>query len=334
MLPQFVGNTADAIWRQAAQTLTGQAHRQDSRLGLTRELLHCTFLLTNPRQRWVLSRQPALNPAFAIAEVVWILRGHDDAGFPKFWNPALSRFVGEGDRYHGAYGHRLRSSLDLDQLERAWQALSANPDSRQVVLQIWDSNRDFPHADGRARDPDIPCNICSMPKVREGRLEWLQIMRSNDLFLGTPHNFVQFTVLQEVMAGWLGLEPGNYVQVSDSLHLYENGLTSMSVAETPPPLYPEESLALPKAEFEQVLECIGDAMDRLRAKDLKPEEVRRMTEAPSVPEAWANLLRIAAADATRRRGWQDDAMAAAATCTNAGLRASWEAWRRRMLGQV
>lgn len=45
-------------------------------------------------------------------------------------------------------------------------------------------------------------------------------MRSNDVHRGLPYNVVQFTTLQEVMAGWLGLEVGGYHHWSDSLHLY------------------------------------------------------------------------------------------------------------------
>ena len=35
-------------------------------------------------------------------------------------------------------------------------------------------------------------------KVRQGKLEWSQIMRSNDVLLGMPYNFIQFTGLQEI----------------------------------------------------------------------------------------------------------------------------------------
>ena len=80
---------------------------------------------------------------------------------------------------------------------------------------------DFPSDNGLPVADDIPCNICSMLKVRNGRLEWSQIMRSNDIFLGLPHNFVQFMTLQEVLAGWIGIEPGTYTHFADSLHLYE-----------------------------------------------------------------------------------------------------------------
>ncbi len=335
VLPQFTADTADAIWRQAAAALAQapQVQRQDSRSGYTRELLHCTFHLTDPRQRWVLSRQPALNPAFAIAEVVWILQGRDDAAFPKYWNPILPRFVGDSPELHGAYGQRLRQNFGIDQLERAYQALSENPDSRQVVLQIWDVTRDLPNPDGRARNPDIPCNISGMPKIRAGRLEWLQVMRSNDLFLGTPHNFVQFTVLQEVLAGWLGIEPGSYVQVSDSLHLYERNLGEMSVRQEPPQVYPAESLALPKDDFDRVLESIGAAMDSLRNPALTRTSFLSLVENPDLPTAWANFLRIVAADAARRRGWAEEAAMTGNSCSNAALVRAWAAWEQRTLAR-
>jgi thymidylate synthase len=110
----------------------------------------------------------------------------------------------------------------VDQIRYAFESLSAQPHSRQVVLQIWDASSDLPVHAGQPRSQDIPCNICSLLKVREGRLEWTQIMRSNDLKLSWPHNIVQFTTLQEMMAAWLDLELGFYTHYSDSLHVYTN----------------------------------------------------------------------------------------------------------------
>jgi len=57
--------------------------------------------------------------------------------------------------------------------------------------------------------------------IRRGKLEWLQVMRSNDAVWGLPYNFIQFTSLQEILAGWLGVPIGSYNHVSDSLHVYE-----------------------------------------------------------------------------------------------------------------
>lgn len=334
MTRQFVADTADKVWRAAAEALIKgeDCYHQSSRLGSTRELLHCTFALRQPRQRWVLSRRPALNPAFAIAETVWILLGRDDAEFLNFWNPALPSFAGHGTRYHGAYGRRLRGSMGFDQLERAYQVLTHNPDSRQVVLQIWDSSLDLPYETGQARDSDIPCNVVAMPKIRDGRLEWLQVMRSNDLFLGAPHNFVQFTVMQEVMAGWLGVELGSYVQVSDSLHFYEHDLERISVAEKGDVVVNTDVLSLPKDDFDRMLPELGAIMDRLRATDLTPTEFRRLVRDAGLPGGWRTALTIAAADSARRRNWLEEMEEAAAACTSPMLSAAWDAWLERKAG--
>jgi thymidylate synthase len=137
MIKTFEANTADDLWRQAAEALLqgDDFLCQASRSGPIREYLHCSLHLTNPRQRWILSRQPALNPAFAIAEVIWILQGRNDAAFPNYWNPKLPEFAGYGDTYHGAYGHRLRSNFGFDQIERAYQALLAGMGKR--ICRTW-----------------------------------------------------------------------------------------------------------------------------------------------------------------------------------------------------
>lgn len=46
-------------------------------------------------------------------------------------------------------------------------------------------------------------------------------MRSNDAFIGLPHDVFAFTMLQEMIARALGLEPGPYSHAVGSLHLYK-----------------------------------------------------------------------------------------------------------------
>ena len=82
--------------------------------------------------------------------------------------------------------YRLRYNYDVDQLQRAYEALKANPDNRQTVMLYWDPRLDLPRETGAPQSRDIPCNICSMLKLRAGKLEWTQVMRSNDLYKGLP----------------------------------------------------------------------------------------------------------------------------------------------------
>ncbi len=184
MMHHFDGTTASEVWQQAATALCAWDVAQYGQHGVARELLHVTLSLSDPRQRWVNVRTPPINPAFAIAEVVWILTGRSDAAFLTFWNRQLPCYAGETPTFRGAYGHRLRSHFDIDQLERAFHSLLQVPESRQVVLQIWDARIDLPDEQGQAMDRDIPCNVVAMLKVRNKRLEWMQIIRSNDLYRG------------------------------------------------------------------------------------------------------------------------------------------------------
>jgi thymidylate synthase len=181
------------------------------------ELLHVGLTIDNPRQRWIPSRIPALNPAFALAEIVWIINGSNDAKVINYWNPALPQFAGHVEKYHGAYGFRLRNHFNIDQLEKAYYSLQKNGISRQVVLQIWDSKNDMPDNNGKPVSEDIPCNLSSLLKIRNHKLEWMQINRSNDIYRGLPYNIVQFTTLQELIAGWLGIEVGTYNHLSEML---------------------------------------------------------------------------------------------------------------------
>lgn len=325
-LPSFWAPTADAAWIGAAKAVVAERdHMQSGRGGDAAEVLHATLRISDPRQRWILSRRPAINPAFAIAEAFWILSGRDDAQFVNFWNPALPRYAGGGASYHGAYGKRLREAFGFDQIERAIDALSGTPSSRQVVLQIWDPRIDAPSVDGSPTKPDIPCNICSILKIRGNRLEWLQVMRSNDIFRGTPYNIVQFTIVQEYIAGCIGVELGDFILISDSLHAYEADLDRFSI-EPSAPLRSECTIALDRNYAAEALKECNAALDALAEPDLKLSKLQKIVCAERIPQGHADLLRIAAADSARRRGWASAAFEAGAACTDPLLREAWMQW--------
>lgn len=216
-------------------------------------------------------------------------------------------------------------------MERAYLALKNNPDSRQVVLQIWDPGVDLPDEEGRPAALDIPCNVLSMLKVRNGKLEWTQVMRSNDLFRGVPYNFVQFTILQEVMAGWLGLEVGIYGHLSDSLHVYEDDFGALEeFARQMATASNTDSLRLPKEESDDAFATLERCLDAMTDDRLTEGHMRELVEGDGLPEAFKNLLRIAAADSARRSGWIGLSEAAAGECTNRSLLQAWEGWSSRM----
>jgi thymidylate synthase len=322
--------SADAVWKKAANLLLkpDASQVQQSRLGSTTELLHVSMTLRSPRDRWVASRIPAINPAFALADLVWILNGANESSTINFWNPRLPKFAGRSNTYHGAYGFRLRCQFGMDQLLRAYEVLRKNPESRQVVLQMWDAGKDLPNSEGNPASEDIPCNLCSILKVRNKKLEWLQVIRSNDVFLGLPYNFVQFTSLQEIMAGWLGLEIGEYHQVSDSLHLYDHDRTTMKISNNSI-VHNTDILALPKSEFDSIITRMYSNMQRLTDTVLTEEEIIGMSNLLELPDGYRNMMLLIGADVARRRNWHSTAGKLVNECTNALYREMWLAWDER-----
>ena len=167
----IMGRTANDVWRKATSMLLRQKDTVEGRTGNVFEILHSFITIEEPRQKWIYDRVPPVSIAYALAELVWIMNGEDCSDVINFFNPQLEKFAGRGKFYHGAYGKRIRSHFGFDQLEKAYYALQNVPESRQVVIQIYDTKEDFPIDNGKPRDDDIPCNICSMLKVRQGKLE-------------------------------------------------------------------------------------------------------------------------------------------------------------------
>ena len=334
MFQVFEGRTANEAWGKIATEFRANSGliAQTSRSGPTREILHAAISVNDPRQRWVAARNPPMSIAFALAEVIWIMAGRNDSAFLNYFNRELPKYAGTGPTYHGAYGHRIRKRLNVDQLERAYHALTKNPDSRQIVLQIWEATDDLPDTEGLPLAADIPCNIVSILKVRGGALEWTQIMRSNDIFRGLPYNFVQFTTMQEILAGWLKINVGSYNHVSDSLHIYERDLEemvcepSLKLTENP------DSLALPKQEFDLALselECHGQ---RITDDSISAESLFGAVQASQLPKAYRNILCVLSAEGARKRKRSDVADDIMGYCTNSSFHQLWGRWLSRFAG--
>lgn len=286
----YFGNTADEIYTKLYNDLTIKGRKNVSgRNGDTTEILHVDLSLENPRQRWVCCRQPVISPAFSFAELITIMNGCDDAKVINPWNSALPRYQGNYNQYPGAYGARLRKKFGFDQLQRAYEALLWNSHSRQVVLEIWKPDIDLPVRRGIPNNKDIPCNICSMLKIRDDKLYWTQIMRSNDIFLGLPYNLLQFTSLQEIMAGWLKLELGEYMHISDSMHIYNDNTMTVSKEIH---MCNEDNLSLEKQLSDNVFYELYRKLIELGESSSVTELVKNYLKDNQLPVQYNNILMI------------------------------------------
>jgi thymidylate synthase len=210
------GDSLDQILRDVYTSLLSEGqHLTGPTKGPNSEAIGVTLELSNPRAR--LSRSYSRGRAFsAIGELAWYLAGSDD---PEFIHHYLSSQPYKGmDKdgvLRGAYGPRLMGEGRNDQIQRVIDLLKEKPTSRQAVIQLFD-RQDL--ADGIA---DLPCTCTVQFLVRNGKLDTVTFMRSNDAYLGIPHDFFCFTMLQELVARSLNVEVGRYIHMVGSLHLYD-----------------------------------------------------------------------------------------------------------------
>ncbi|HZN73779.1 MAG TPA: thymidylate synthase [Micromonosporaceae bacterium] len=232
----LTSDSANDLYTAVCRVVLAEGHGTAPRGMATTEVLGAHLRLTDPRRRFVaVSPARVLNPAFAVAEALWILSGSDDPWIFTY-NRNLRQYADNG-RLQGAYGPRLRRWRDeVDQLHRVRALLARDPDSRQAVIQIYD-----PQLDTRGHR-DVPCTLNYRFFIRRGRLDMHTTMRSNDVWLGLPYDLFTATLLQELMAGWLGAEVGTYHHHVDSLHLYaqhRDGAAQVSTSTVgPSPLMP------------------------------------------------------------------------------------------------
>lgn len=204
---------------------------QASRGGDVKEILDVKTHITNPYRRCVGGYYRNPNIFFLLAEAMWIACGKKDVKFLTIWNKKMAEFSDDGEIFHAPYGYRLRHwgvpsesrlikgvrdvTRGYDQVVDAIRILGENPNSRQVVMEIWN-----PSFDLGFKTKDIPCNDIIMFKIRDGKLITTIGNRSNDLHLGLPTNLFQFSFLTEIIVGCLGIELGTQTHNSQSLHVY------------------------------------------------------------------------------------------------------------------
>ena len=205
---------------------------QPCRDGNVKELLNFKTIITNPYQRCVGGYRRGINIFFLLAEAMWIFTGRKDVKFLTHFNKRMADFSDDGKVFHAPYGFRLRhwgvrsedrftaenlhAAQGCDQVKDAIRILEANPNSRQVVMSIWN-----PDLDLGTKTKDIPCNDMVMLKIRDGKLITTIQNRSNDLHWGLPTNLFQFSFLTEMLSACLGIELGTQTHNSQSLHIYD-----------------------------------------------------------------------------------------------------------------
>jgi thymidylate synthase len=185
----------------------------------TLELPPIQLVLANPRRRILTSVSRKWRLPLAVGEFCWHLSASNELSFIRYYSNRWNEFADDEQTIRGScYGYRLFRGGERgpSQWEVAHKLLRHDPSTRRAVLLM-----SQPLVDGDIAAKDIACATSLQFLLRDGQLDAVLHMRSNDAFWGLPYDVFLFTILQELFAAELKVKLGRYYHSVGSLHLYQ-----------------------------------------------------------------------------------------------------------------
>jgi thymidylate synthase len=213
----FRAATLDDLLRRVLQRLVRSGRQVAASRGDNREICGTMLRLTNPRAR--LSHTEGKGKVFSgLGELFWYLSKSDRLSFIEYYIAAYVDDSEDGQTIFGAYGPRIFDMRGNDQFRNVLDLLRHKPHSRRAVIQLFNAE------DIAKERKEIPCTSTLQFLIRDGKLDLIVTMRSNDAYLGLSHDVFCFTMVQELVARSLHVELGTYTHFVGSLHLYDRNI--------------------------------------------------------------------------------------------------------------
>lgn len=224
------GESFEEVYKKSIMEILKNGEEVSPRGSKTFELAPATIVIEDARKFLAMPNLRKGNYTFQLAEALWMLRGSNDLEEIAHYNRVWRNFEDEDDKgiLNGAYGERLRNWNDgIDQFYEVYKKLLHDPYSRQASMVIFDPERDNQIHENGGYSKDIPCTNYFNFQIRNGKLNMLTVMRSNDLHKGTIYDIPNFIIFQHILAGWLDVEVGKYTHVAASFHIYESDIENL-----------------------------------------------------------------------------------------------------------
>lgn len=183
----------------------------------TTEFMGIPIRLLKPRERCYVLPHRNDNIFAKIAETLWIMDGRNDIDWLTHYLPRAPEFSDDGKTWRGGYGPRLRRwGGYMDQVKNVVDLLIEDPQTRRAVISIWNPLEDMNPS------KDIPCNNWLHFMIRDGKLHLSVAQRSCDILWGySGIDTFSWSILQEMIAHWVGVDVGTFTHYIPSLHLYD-----------------------------------------------------------------------------------------------------------------
>lgn len=289
------GRYIDEVLRKLYNVLSKSTDSFTASKGVGRDLLGPKVILKDPRAR-ISATATRGRLISALAEFCWYMSGSANLDFIRFYIRSYPPEKATGS-IEEAYGPRLIGTGEFgrtyNQIARVIDRLQKKPDTRRAVISLIEPS------DLEAGRMEAPCTVALQFIHRRKRLHMFVMMRSNDAYLGFPHDVFCFSMIQELIARAIGVELGEYHHFATSLHLYERDLDNASVYLGEGYQNPTFAMpAMPTGCQMQSLKSFLDVEQRIRAGNISSAREIKL------PNYWRDLslVLLRHADVKFRRG--------------------------------
>ena len=176
------------------------------------------FKLDNSKDRAFLLTTKNVLWKSAIKELYWIyiMQSNNVTELEKMNCGIWTAWKKPDDTIGPAYGAIISKPTFgyKNQLEYVVETLKKDPNSRRVMINLWD-------IDSLPEMALTPCCYNVLFNILDGKLYMQLNIRSSDIALGLPFNIFQFQVLHKLIAHEVGVEPADFIVMISNLHYYD-----------------------------------------------------------------------------------------------------------------
>jgi len=189
-----------------------------------KEIINLIIEIEDPTSNMFINPIRKTPQRYLAGEMYWYFQGREDVEFiskySKFWKKLTNP---DGVTVNSAYGNLLFRDLNeynITEWQWALKSLIEDKDTRQAIIRFNKPKHSF------VGNKDFVCTLNGIFNIRNDKLIFTVIMRSQDEILGRTFDIPFFTLLQQQMRNHLlpyypDLKLGSFIHHNVSSHIYE-----------------------------------------------------------------------------------------------------------------
>ena len=214
---KITGNNVNELFINISKEMVNNSHENSPRGLKTWELNDAWLEIEDTEDPIVSLESRKLDNDYLVKEMRWYYSGSlyakDISEYASMWD----KLKDSNGTINSNYGFltMVQKWAGKSQLEWCVDSLIKDPNTRQAVMNYNQPIHKYNDV------KDFVCTISQTFIKRDGKLETIVLMRSNDLVYGLSYDIPWFSAMHKKVSELTGIPLGKYNHYDTSLHVYE-----------------------------------------------------------------------------------------------------------------